>query len=164
MHRCGLDDNQESSSQGTGRLVPIVQKTWVRLSEAVFLRIQSEGDVITCMLSMTRRSLTPAESIVETFDDVEAFLAEGDVSEAEATSFEEEEVRDVLAVSWKDRRREIAAAKASRNFTRVRELQQLFRKEVGRSQETHEMSQVWSRRSLGPRLSSPRPRRERRKR
>ena len=39
-------------------------------------------------------------------------------------------MRDVLAVSWKDRRREIAAAKASRNFTRVRELQQSFRKEV----------------------------------
>ena len=44
--------------------------------------------------------------------------------------FEEEEVRDVLVVSWKDRRREIAATKDFRNFTRVRELQQSFRKEV----------------------------------
>ena len=71
-----------------------------------------------------------AESTVEALEDIEAFLAEGDISETEATTFEEEEVRDVLAVSWKDRRREIAATKASRNFTRVRELQQSFRKEV----------------------------------
>ena len=62
------------------------------------------------------------------FEDVEGFLAEGDLGER--TLFEEEEVRDVFAVSWKDRRREIAAAKASRNFTRVRELQLSFRKKV----------------------------------
>ena len=79
-----------------------------------------------------------AESTVETFDDMEAFLAEGDVSEAEATSFEEEEVRDVLAVSWKDGRREIAAAKASRNFTRVRRAATVVPKGGGRSQEKHE--------------------------
>ena len=59
-----------------------------------------------------------------------AFLAESDISETEGTIFEEEEVKDVLAVSSNDKRREIAAAKASRNFTRVRELQQSFRKEV----------------------------------
>ena len=91
-------------------------------------------------LSRTRRSSTPQRSAVEAFEDVEAFLAEGDISETEATTFEEEEVRDVLAVSWKDRRREIAAAKGSSEFHTSTGAATVVPKRGGRSQETHEMS------------------------
>ena len=129
MHRCGLDDNQ---------------KAVIKAQTSGSHRAEDVGPALrSCFPSYTVRGkrdhvyavddeeeFDAAEPTVEAFEDVEAFLAEGDISETEATTFEEEEVRDVLAVSWKDRRREIAAAKASRNFTRVRELQQSFRKEV----------------------------------
>ena len=129
MHRCGLDDNQKA--------VVKAQTAGSHRAEDVGLALRS------CFPSYTVRGkrehvyavddeedFETAESTVEALEDIEAFLAEGDIGETEATTFEEEEVRDVLAVSWKERRREIAAAKASRNFTRVQEVQQSFRKEV----------------------------------
>ena len=128
VHRCGFDDNQKA--------VVKAQTTGSHRAEDVGPALRS------CFPSCTVRGrrdhvyavdeeeeFNTAESTVETFDDV-AFLAEGDVSEDEASSSEEAEVRDVLVVSGKDSFREIAAAKASRNFTQVRELQQSFRKEV----------------------------------
>ena len=127
MHRCGLDDNQKAvvKAQTAGE-----QKTWVGLFEAVSRRILSEEKREHIYAVDDEEDFETAESTIEAFEDVESFLAESDNSETEATTLQEEEVRDVLAVSWKDRRREIAAAKASRNFTRVRELQLSFRKEV----------------------------------
>ena len=124
MHRCGLDDNQ---------------KAVVKAQTVGSHRAEDVGPALrSCFPSYTVRGhvyavddeedFDTAESTVEAFEDVEGLMAEDDISETEATTFKEEEVRDVLAVSWKDRR--IAAAKASRNFTRVRELQLSFRKEV----------------------------------
>ena len=129
IHRCGLDNNQKAvvkaQTAGSHRaedVGPALRSCFpsysVRGKREHVYAVDDEEDFDT------------AESTVEALEDIEAFRAEGDISETEATTFEEEEVRDVLAVSWKDRRREIAAAKASRNFTRVRELQQSFRKEV----------------------------------
>ena len=101
MHRCGLDDNQ---------------KAVVKAQTAGSHRAEDVGPALrSCFPSFTVRGkrehvyavddeedFDTAKSTVEAFEDVEAFLAEGDISEIEATTFEEEEVRDVLAVSWKD--------------------------------------------------------------
>ena len=64
------------------------------------------------------------------FADVEAFLAEGADGEASPELYEEEEVRDVLVATWKEKRKEIDDHKRRRNFKKADELQRALRMEV----------------------------------
>ena len=78
-----------------------------------------------------------SEEDPDSFNDVEASLAEGDEEPPDAEGYEEyreelreDEVMEVLAVSWKDRRTQIAKANAAKDFGKVKELKRAFRAEV----------------------------------
>ena len=67
------------------------------------------------------------------FQDVELFLTEhgkddGDGAEAEA--YPEDEVAELLATTWKDRRQELARLKGARRFHQADDVRRLFRVEV----------------------------------
>ena len=66
------------------------------------------------------------------FQDVEAMLAEhaGSASTTAADSFAEDEVAEVLAVTWKERRAELSKLQKSRKFHAAKELKRSFRIEV----------------------------------
>ena len=68
---------------------------------------------------------------VQGFDDIETFLADfvkPDADDAEV--YEEHEVAEVLAVSWKERRAEINRLQKQRKFSDAKELRRSFRVEV----------------------------------
>ena len=67
-----------------------------------------------------------------TFDELEAFLAEHGVQEAGPSSadhFEEEEVAEVLAATWKEKRTEISRLQKARRFSQASDVKQRFSKE-----------------------------------
>ena len=69
----------------------------------------------------------------ETFDDVEQFLAQHElvsVDDDDTEVFAERDVADVMAVSWKEKRKEITKMQRSRRFGQAADLKRQFRVEV----------------------------------
>ena len=59
---------------------------------------------------------------VDDFDDVEQFLAEHtDLPHEEPEAYEETEVAEALAVSWKDKRQELSRLQKARRFTQAQD-------------------------------------------
>lgn len=84
--------------------------------------------------------------------EVEAFLAEHGEQSGEDPSevFEESEVAEALAVSWKDKRKELGRLQRSRKFGAVSDLRKSYRVEIEELKKTtrcHKCQQVghWSR-------------------
>ena len=74
----------------------------------------------------------PSDSEVAGFDDIELFLADHElpVLAEDAEDFGEEDVAEVLATSWKEKRAEIARLQKSRRFDQARDLKRSFRVEI----------------------------------
>ena len=70
-----------------------------------------------------------AEPDEVSFNDVELFLAEhsSQPTDATAEAFDEDEVADILAVSWKEKRQELAKLKQSRQFHKEHDAKRSFR-------------------------------------
>ena len=64
------------------------------------------------------------------FHDVEQFLAEHGEAEIEQEMYQEAEVAEVLAATWKDRRQELARLQKARKFHQAGEVKRAFRVEV----------------------------------
>ena len=67
---------------------------------------------------------------VQGFDDVEAFLTDyvpQDISEQADEQFEESEVAEILATTWKDKRQELAKLQRARKFTDANVARRSFR-------------------------------------
>ena len=66
------------------------------------------------------------------FDEVEAFLAEYGVQEPNQTSdiYEEEEIAEVLAATWRERRSEISKLQKSRRFGQAATVKKQFSREI----------------------------------
>ena len=66
------------------------------------------------------------------FDDVELFLAEhGEgVQQADSEIYEETEVAEVLAATWRDRRQELGKLQKQRRFQKASEVKRSFRVEI----------------------------------
>ena len=66
------------------------------------------------------------------FDDVELFLADHEVNfpAEESESFPEQEVAEVLASTWKEKRAEIARLQKARRFDQAKEMRRSFRVEI----------------------------------
>jgi hypothetical protein len=92
------------------------------------------------------------------FEDVEALLAEhGGSEEAGDEIFEEGDVIEILAVSWKERRGEINKLQKSRKFDQAQDVKRSFRievEELKKKTKCHKCGKIghWSRecRSAGP--------------
>eukprot|EP00435_Cladocopium_sp_Y103_P006224 s2324_g2.t1 len=78
-------------------------------------------------------TLSPqSDAEVTGFDDIELFLADHDVGQHDddALEFPENEVAEVLATSWKERRAEIAKLQKNRRFDQAKDLRRSFRVEI----------------------------------
>ena len=64
------------------------------------------------------------------FEDIEAFLADHEPGDAEAEAYPENEVAEILAVSWKDKRKEITKLQQQRRFGEAKEARRRFRVEI----------------------------------
>ena len=67
------------------------------------------------------------------FEELEAFLAEhgmGDTNAQSADHYDEEEIAEVLAATWKEKRTEISRLQKARRFSQAFEVKQRFGKEV----------------------------------
>eukprot|EP00435_Cladocopium_sp_Y103_P050118 s180_g15.t1 len=66
------------------------------------------------------------------FDDIELFLADHEMPmpPSDTTEFPEDDVAEVLAASWKEKRAEIARLQKSRRFDQARDLKRSFRVEI----------------------------------
>ncbi len=88
---------------------------------------------------------------VDDFHDIEQFLAEHQGNDNEEHEiYEEEEVAEVLAVSWKEKRVELAKLKKSRQFHSMKDTRRSFRVEIDeikRKTRCHRCNQIghWSR-------------------
>ena len=69
---------------------------------------------------------------VVAFDEVEAFLAERGMNEPNATNetYEEDEIAEVLAATWRERRSEMSKLQKSRRFGQVNAVSKQFSREV----------------------------------
>ena len=67
------------------------------------------------------------------FDELEAFLAEHGVQDSTTASsdiYEEDEIAEVLAATWKERRSEISKLQKTRKFQQANTLKKQFSREV----------------------------------
>ncbi|CAK9066521.1 unnamed protein product [Durusdinium trenchii] len=85
--------------------------------------------------SIVGERVSEISDLVDDFNDVEQFLAEYQQDEAlEEEVYEEAEVAEALAISWKDRRQELSRLQKARNFSsnaaKSNELRRSFRVEV----------------------------------
>ncbi|CAE7038139.1 RE2 [Symbiodinium sp. CCMP2592] len=73
-----------------------------------------------------------SEEADASFNDVELFLAEhaGGAEPASAEVYQEDEVAEVLATTWKDRRKELSQLQKSRKFGQAQDMRRSFRVEV----------------------------------
>ena len=80
----------------------------------------------------TVQSVPGNESEVGGFDDVELFLADHEITfpADESEFFPEQEVAEVLASTWKEKRAEIAKLQKARRFDRAKELLRSFSVEI----------------------------------
>ena len=69
---------------------------------------------------------------VEDFADIEMFLAEHqrEGSALDGEAFLEKDVAEIMAVTWKEKRQELAKLQRSRNFKQVKETKRAFRVEI----------------------------------
>ena len=76
--------------------------------------------------------LQQAVDSAEEFHDVEQFLAEHELGEAldDSECFEETEVAEALAASWKDKRQELNRLQKARRFSQATDVRRSFRVEV----------------------------------
>ncbi|CAK9035608.1 unnamed protein product [Durusdinium trenchii] len=91
--------------------------------------------VATLEESIVGEPVSEISDLVDDFNDVEQFLAEYQQDEAlEEEVYEEAEVAEALAISWKDRRQELSRLQKARNFSsnaaKSNELRRSFRVEV----------------------------------
>ena len=64
------------------------------------------------------------------FEDIEAFLADHESGDVENEAYPENEVAEILAVSWKDKRKEISKLQQQRRFGEAKEARRRFRVEI----------------------------------
>ena len=66
------------------------------------------------------------------FTDIEMFLTEHqrDLQPLDGEAFDEKDVAEVLAVTWKEKRQELAKLQRARNFRQVKETKRAFRVEI----------------------------------
>ena len=136
LHRCGLAEDQKAviKAKTTGShdfaaiesalrsCYPSYKAAKQRRPEAVFA---TEPEVDTSEFQEEFN----LEGTADGFEDLEAFITENG-TDAMDEIYAEDEMREVLAVSWKDKRSEINKAKLARNFKQVSEIKRSFRVDV----------------------------------
>lgn len=155
LNRCGLNDEQ--------RAVVLARARGSLQREEIGKALRScYPDMVLSMRKATNAAhlveddshlpLAGSDSEVE-FHDVEQFLAEHgheiSSSAAPGESFQEEDIAEVLAVSWKEKRAEISKLQRARKFQQSEGTQTAVSCRSGGSEEEVSMSQVSTSRTLG---------------
>ena len=71
-----------------------------------------------------------ASDEVQGFDDIELFLTDYVAEEAVDEQFQEQEVAEILATTWKQRRTEISKLQQQRKFSDAKDLKISFRVDI----------------------------------
>eukprot|EP00435_Cladocopium_sp_Y103_P024394 s443_g6.t1 len=71
-----------------------------------------------------------ASEEIQGFDDIEMFLTDYVVDDATEEQFQEQEVAEILATTWKQRRTEISKLQQQRKFSDAKDLKRSFRVEI----------------------------------
>ena len=94
--------------------------------------VVSRRKTIALVEDSTTGAVPGDETEVGGFDDVELFLADHEVNfpADESEFFPEQEVAEVLASTWKEKRAEIARLQKARRFDQAKEMRRSFRVEI----------------------------------
>ena len=92
----------------------------------------------------------PFEEADSAFADVEQFLAGFQEDPGDAEAYEEDEVREILAVTWQERRKTSNGLQKARKFQEAGQVCRQFCVEVKELKEEDPVSQMLADRALGP--------------
>ena len=130
LHRSGLNEEQKAvvlaRSLGVMKREEIGKAMRSCYPEYVVSKKRTPAGV-----ALLEEDEPPPESAdMDDFNDIEQFLAEYQGEEDINESFEEPDVAEALAVSWRDKRQELSKLQKARNFGRANEVKRSFRVEV----------------------------------
>eukprot|EP00434_Breviolum_minutum_P003222 symbB.v1.2.002836.t1/scaffold144.1/size299099/14 len=139
--RCRRKVNVEFPPEARGWIV--LHQSGLTEDQRAIVTAKNQGDMKfdTMMVAMrksldhrksARKLMIPADAVV--FEEVEAFLSEHGVAspegEVDNECFNEEDVVEILAASWKEKRSEISRLQKSRRFGQVSAVKRAFANEV----------------------------------
>ena len=131
LHRSGLSDEQKA--------VVLARSLGVLKREEIGRAMRScypdfvVGKRRAAGISLVEDSLPPEDDIAadEEFDELEQFLAEHQVASEEPDElFDEPDVAEALAVSWKERRKEMGQLQRARRFKQAQDVRHSFKVEI----------------------------------
>ena len=166
LHRCGLSDDQRAVALGrtngkheTASIAPSMRSCFPEY-RVPKLSPRSHGVFVSEMpLETEEEEEIDEETCIAGLDDVEKFLNEDDESDF---VLEEDEVREVLAAAWKQKRREISKERLRRGFGKPSKsattpVTRKLRAEVEELKlRTKEMQPLWQCVTLGKRMPTSR--------
>lgn len=93
------------------------------------------------------------------FEDIEAFITEhtsGSLEEEHDVeeTYEEADVAEILATTWKEKRAELTKLQRTRRFTEAKDSRRSFRVEVEELKKAHKVQSLWPSWTLGSRMPS----------
>lgn len=135
LNRCGLTEEQRAIvlARAGGKLTRTEIGTALRSCYPDLVLSQRKSTAVHLVeeedINVDETATTETE-----FDDIELLLAEHGHKPSEAApsdEFEEGDVAEILAVTWKEKRAEINRLQKARKFQQVKEMKRQFRVEVG---------------------------------
>eukprot|EP00435_Cladocopium_sp_Y103_P018812 s3028_g4.t1 len=163
LHRAGLSDSEKAvvlaRAQGSLKREDISQAIRSCFPDKVLSSKKSYAANLVETGEIDLEDL-PDEPNSEEFHDIEMFLTEHqrDLNALEGESFAEQDVAEVLAVTWREKRQELAKLQKARNFRQVKETKRAFRveiEEMKKKTRCHRCGKLghWSRECKQPRNS-----------
>ena len=169
LNRCGLTEEQRAIvlARAGGKLTRTEIGTALRSCYPDMILSQRKSNAVHLVEDEAEINVDEPSAQEADFDDVELLLAEHGHRSSEISpsdEFEEVDVAEIMAVTWKEKRAEINRLQKARKFQQVKEMKRQFRvevEEIKKKTKCHKCQRMghWAREcpSKGPPFKPPTP-------